>query len=1375
MPMTPTIIPDSCGLSSINACSPLIRDFLLSKNLKLDTVIENSALYTSLKSNDIIGKPINIGETPFLSSTPNPDTGIEHQWTNNRREWLLAKNFIADTISNDSYALACLNINPIGSFPDLNIIPFINQNSQADVGIDVESPTYLHNNLVKNITTDTVNNNSELLSALNGGGSAGGEAIEQQVTIGNKPTLSTIGENEWSIESETTSDNRDSILAYNTYKSAQSQGITDAVGLTDEVNLISDTQITDASGDIYNIPSGTNPSSYPRTGIDVNTTKLANAGEVLRQSLMGKNKYVFNNEEIADVGNRIPSNVSNQTNEYLDDKHQLNVGGPDTEPINIIGSLLTGGLGFSDKGLVPYFDLRTSLAGRTLSAANIINDTPIGRIGAQQMAIALGNNAAFNLQQETIGHINLNPLNLLTGGDIIIPNYDITVSSTGLGKVLDFGAKLMGFQAPMSEMAEDSFIYNTMGQTTIRNTTLISNTGKGQVVTLFANLNMNQYKPAYSDPRTANSGINPNLYIKDINDALSPSVNDFQSPFFDSPNAIEYKDDPRADVYDNKETFDYMYWPDYGTDSNLIKQQPSNPYKNKNSILYKTFELFKNDTIGTLINSNSRQSEKSEIQTGGKKTDNGFKISKGSAITKGDGDFCRTWTSINRYNKVQDLVKHKGILQSQSTIHRYHSQSSVLDDNGFPRISPYYGDSEHQNMRRFMFSIENLAWADNWADLPPSEQGVGDSISGMKGRIMWFPPYDISFTDNTSVNWETTQFIGRAEPIYTYGYTERTGTLQFKIISDHPSYMNDVRWTEEKGLIEGIVAGCRDIPPSIKMKLTPNELEAISVSQATSKEHKTDSNALNEKFSIYFPESVDTLDVINARDYQGVTWGTGGTIQGNFAEDSSVYTYGTATANANLNKDYFDYQVNGAEKFSGWAKQYKDTIVVEIEGYTSSEGSVNYNTRLSLARAESVKDWITTLFPPNTDGINRRITIVLTKIEDNSGTYDSITATKHRHAVVRIYTDPNFDKTLTPDVIDDYVTPTTELPLGPKFINESEYFFKLQETNRFVFDDIRQKLRWFHPAFHSITPEGLNSRLTFLQQCGRQGSTSNKSGNPDNLAFGRPPVCILRIGDFYHTKIIIDSINFSYEPLLWDLNPEGIGVQPMLVTVDLNFKFIGGSALEGPINRLQNAVSFNFFANNEQYSQRPDYIKNGKLIEGYKSNETPKQWDINLESTRFNPIINTNNSTNDINQEIKNNINNLQQNQAASTISTKVNFEFSYDSDQRIIQVTFIGDNGVNIPQGNYYWNIYNTDDAVANTISWSADYDLTTDINSFQVTKILASDETVGSNLNRAKIKYGKDGTNGDYVSTSLTQRINIVATDATLNGCGSMTIPTV
>ena len=232
-----------------------------------------------------------------------------------------------------------------------------------------------------------------------------------------------------------------------------------------------------------------------------------------------------------------------------------------------------------------------------------------------------------------------------------------------------------------------------------------------------------------------------------------------------------------------------------------------------------------------------------------------------------------------------------------------------------------------------------------------------------------------------------------------------------------------------------------------------------------------------------------------------------------------------------------------------------------------------------------------------------------------------------------------------------------------RFFTECHYFKKIEENNNFVYDNIREKLKYFHPSFHSITPEGFNSRLNFLHQCTRQGPTKHDQGIPDNLAFGRPPVSILRIGDFYHTKIAIDSMSLDFEPLVWDLNPEGVGVQPMIANVTINFAFIGGSSLEGPINKLQNAVSYNFFANTEIYDARADRIKikqglqandegkgYGELVPGEKVN-SPKT-PLEEPQNKLGLSNNTNDSTN--NQEVESN------NEANKTENTQVN---QYEND----------------------------------------------------------------------------------------------------------------
>jgi hypothetical protein len=163
-----------------------------------------------------------------------------------------------------------------------------------------------------------------------------------------------------------------------------------------------------------------------------------------------------------------------------------------------------------------------------------------------------------------------------------------------------------------------------------------------------------------------------------------------------------------------------------------------------------------------------------------------------------------------------------------------------------------------------------------------------------------------------------------------------------------------------------------------------------------------------------------------------------------------------------------------------------------------------------------------------------------------------------------------------------------------KLLSECDYFDVVKKEVPMLYDSIQEKIKYFNPAFHSMTPEGLNSRLTFLNQCVRPGESIPVIGDKGqivqndalNTSFGAPPVLVLRIGDFYNGKIIPKSVAFTYEPLVFDLNPEGIGIQPMIANVTMSFDLIGGMGLEKPVEELQNALSFNYYANTEIYDER---------------------------------------------------------------------------------------------------------------------------------------------------------------------------------------------
>ena len=193
-----------------------------------------------------------------------------------------------------------------------------------------------------------------------------------------------------------------------------------------------------------------------------------------------------------------------------------------------------------------------------------------------------------------------------------------------------------------------------------------------------------------------------------------------------------------------------------------------------------------------------------------------------------------------------------------------------------------------------------------------------------------------------------------------------------------------------------------------------------------------------------------------------------------------------------------------------------------------------------------------------------------------------------------------------------------------KTLSECYYFKVMEEDSPVTFKSLRDKLKYFHPAFHSTTPEGLNARLTFLLQCVRPGETiplkgiaDNNDINARNTSFGPPPICVIRIGDFYHSKVAIRDVNIAYDEGVWDLNPEGIGVQPMIANVTLQVNFIGGQGLEKPVERLQNALSSNFFANTEMYDPRS--VGTNSTIGGVDSNKFTKEF---LESLQKAGVVN---------------------------------------------------------------------------------------------------------------------------------------------------------
>jgi hypothetical protein len=1055
-----------------------------------------------------------------------------------------------------------------------------------------------------------------------------------------------------------------------------------------------------------------------------------------------RNLYVDASKQIdmADLISLQPIQTNQQLPSYDQIWGGLTEGGEiATNAVNIIGSVLNGqGVGLAQGGVVTNFDIRSSLVGRVLGATGLLNDTKLGIIGGQQLALSLANNAAFNVQQSILGSLNVsdNLLSLFKGDGLVgfRPDYKITVPSTVGGGLINTAQKILGFQVPRSYLEDGGSIFsdeNGYIENISRANNMIENTGKGQVEALKVNIKANVeniqgpfrsgYVPGFIDKKgdkfdnniqgyafmNANGNIVAN-FLKPSSNGVIPDLSwnreklvedsGFGAPantnidFELSSFLGEVVSNTSIDTYGNgvkhinNPTFSWVASNTTGT----TKPLNATPLYiggagDKKTLLGKTQMLFNDKGMRNLVSVKGDMTIErgSQLQTS---VVNGG-ISKGSAVLRGDlfdangnitnvnkeadNTFCRSWTTFDRYDKVYKLIRNSGLNQSENSDSpifpegnkwRYNTKGSVLDDNGFVKIAPYKTDNltrSASDPKKYMFSIENLAWAGSPAvNLLPVEQGPGDLLTGKFGRIMWFPPYDLTFSESSSVNLESTNFIGRGEPIYTYNNTERTGSLSFKIIMDHPSIMNAFKGNDgpPDEFIRSWYAGCVDLDSKWADKLTKEEITKIETKKTTKVEKKIIFGPTPpDTIKIYFPNDVTKIDTIlngaskTTNPPNGINGGYekgNGTGIGDYNGEPQPRTINKKNVfvNSPLEVPYSRKVENGGDGLKLWPdntdgglngpnnklgingidytnpngwndpnfiadlKEYLNPTNPKIgcpeckavcTGYASSQGGgVTYaNTQLLTNRAESMKKWLldNDILP------EARIKIDISKSKVKTGNYTSATPVdqkgpkEDRYGAIVFVNDAKSSEQDVTVEIEEPVQVSLNQQVKRRFYTESDFFEKLKLTDPLVFDTLKQKIRYFDPAFHSMTPEGFNARLTFLLQCTRQGPTISDIG-PANLAFGPQPVCILRIGDFYNTKIMMDNLSIDYEPLVWDLNPEGVGVQPMIANVTISFKYIGGSSLYSPINKLQNALSFNYFANTQVYDPRADYVaKDGNV------------------------------------------------------------------------------------------------------------------------------------------------------------------------------------
>ncbi len=778
----------------------------------------------------------------------------------------------------------------------------------------------------------------------------------------------------------------------------------------------------------------------------------------------------------------------------------------------------------------------------------------------------------------------------------------------------------------------------------------LNNTGGGQKSRLFANIDFNKFKPNYERTfldRAAGAIVgglsdNSNYYVgsrtSEPSQVFSPAgalpVNEFgvvqQSPVFGPTELAQLYEGPSQDVKlgANGPTYSDgggieggFTWvsPKYkgnagkrvGLGGEVTREdedfRPSS-YNSTESTERRFREGSILDDTQRLIDSQPQGGKRLQhvgnaIDQVSKVFNDGYKeMTKGSRVYRYEGavgqevgtEYCRVFAKDTPYLQYNDLQKVDGI-----TINGRRFVDSVLDNTYNLNIAPnkQEGGQSSTNLigttntafaKKYMFSLENLAWRTSStpgasvSDLPVCERGPNG------GRVMWFPPYGLTFNENVSASWNTSEFLGRPEPIYTYKSTSRGGTLAWKIVVDHPSVLNvivnkvlanETNRTRVNSIIDSFFAGCRkyDLYELAKKYYTinPNDLyqlqEAITSKKLTREQIEWSKLEIQtgvdggqgQDISQPGPTESELLKYKDVGLYFANDYPKKGDVTG-YDQQKLIYDGQRAKYDTSADtKSFFDVVVDTNFKVAqkliddlvAKLKQTKGSITIVIDSSCSAPQTQSYNVELSKRRIESAQLFFNKnpklsqyvsegrLLVQAGKGFGESFISQPRKFEGpepydlsvkNLGNSYNCTDTDSsvvggdiqvqakdvftpgamacRRAYIYNIIDNTTDNTPEPvptpqytDVlVSNTVVTTTETEeisrewrrrdnitkrVIRSLLSECDYFETIKAETPMVFDNLKDKLKFFTPAFHSMTPEGLNSRLTFLQQCMRPGDT----------------------------------------------------------------------------------------------------------------------------------------------------------------------------------------------------------------------------------------------------------------------------------------------
>ena len=356
------------------------------------------------------------------------------------------------------------------------------------------------------------------------------------------------------------------------------------------------------------------------------------------------------------------------------------------------------------------------------------------------------------------------------------------------------------------------------------------------------------------------------------------------------------------------------------------------------------------------------------------------------------------------------------------------------------------------------------------------------SIPADQGKTMYFPPYISSFQNSDSANWNSTNFLGRPEAVYTYNNSSRDGSISFFVLSDYAERVLIGR-NQNETQSEIFVNLNKNFTDQSKMqKIDVMDLNALQKSQEDS--IKRDKKKQTEETSDFGGQPKDVAG----------QEGSGGNAQAG----GGTGTGGNSSETADINKKIDDKKSEAELTKTSANKANKLLPGIEV-----------------LARS----------------GAN-------TPYKESNGNMTNVN---------------DFFMNEQKEYDDGYI--------------ESKPSDNLKRINNMLEGLL------FQPAYFSGNLVDFKRRMEFLSKMTRPANntpnmklndTTGQWEGGSGFSFTKPPVCHMRLGDWFNHDIIVNSVSYDYSNAPWTLDDNGKN-QPMWASVTVSFNIVGPAGNSGGV------------------------------------------------------------------------------------------------------------------------------------------------------------------------------------------------------------------